>query len=344
MPLIQSKSKKAFSNNVEKEMDAGKPQKQSLAIAYSVKRKNQRKKMASGGKIEHSARAEDDREPGMPAKKADDRRLNEDDYMSEDARRGAAAPARKADDKRPPMSDYMSNDMEGMYADGGEVTSKHNSPRPSQSSIESKDLNEMAPRGEMSHAQRAEYHEQEAAKYRMMAEGGLVGDGSRAQEDNNPGVPSPKGDNSRLPMSQYMSEEFDDGDSFPKGRSKNQRPSAQEMDSEYFADGGQVGMQAIMKENYKPKSMAEAIMHKRKKMADGGMVDIQENGDEEGSSPYDDMNSDATDSPGVYDDSQLGKQPEDSNEDGDDREDSRRDAHDMISQIRKKIKYKQSLG
>lgn len=39
MPLKKSKSKKAFSENVKAEMDAGRPQKQALAIAYSVKRK-----------------------------------------------------------------------------------------------------------------------------------------------------------------------------------------------------------------------------------------------------------------------------------------------------------------
>jgi hypothetical protein len=38
MPLTKSKSKKAFSHNVEAEMAAGKPQKQAVAIAYSVKR------------------------------------------------------------------------------------------------------------------------------------------------------------------------------------------------------------------------------------------------------------------------------------------------------------------
>ncbi len=49
MPLMKSKSKKAFEHNVEAEMHAGKPQDQSLAIAYSVKRKAKRKKMAEGG-------------------------------------------------------------------------------------------------------------------------------------------------------------------------------------------------------------------------------------------------------------------------------------------------------
>lgn len=39
MPLKKSASKKAFSANVKTEMAAGKPQKQALAIAYSVQRK-----------------------------------------------------------------------------------------------------------------------------------------------------------------------------------------------------------------------------------------------------------------------------------------------------------------
>lgn len=44
MPLIKSKTEKAFSKNVKAEMKAGKPQKQAVAIAYSVKREAQRKK------------------------------------------------------------------------------------------------------------------------------------------------------------------------------------------------------------------------------------------------------------------------------------------------------------
>ncbi len=38
MPLNKSKSKKAFSENIAKERAAGKPIKQAVAIAYSVKR------------------------------------------------------------------------------------------------------------------------------------------------------------------------------------------------------------------------------------------------------------------------------------------------------------------
>jgi hypothetical protein len=39
MPLAKSGSKKAFSENVKREMGAGKPQKQAVAIAYSQQRK-----------------------------------------------------------------------------------------------------------------------------------------------------------------------------------------------------------------------------------------------------------------------------------------------------------------
>ncbi len=39
MPLMKSGSKKAFGANVKAEMHAGKPQKQAVAIAYSVARK-----------------------------------------------------------------------------------------------------------------------------------------------------------------------------------------------------------------------------------------------------------------------------------------------------------------
>lgn len=51
---MHKKSKAAFEHNIKAEMEAGKPQKQSLAIAYSVKRKA--KKMANGGSIKDEKR------------------------------------------------------------------------------------------------------------------------------------------------------------------------------------------------------------------------------------------------------------------------------------------------
>jgi hypothetical protein len=46
MPLVKSPSKQAFRKNVKAEVATGKPQKQAVAIAYSV----QRKAAATGGK------------------------------------------------------------------------------------------------------------------------------------------------------------------------------------------------------------------------------------------------------------------------------------------------------
>lgn len=43
MPLKKSSSKQAFKSNVKAEINAGKPQKQALAIAYSIKRQAKRK-------------------------------------------------------------------------------------------------------------------------------------------------------------------------------------------------------------------------------------------------------------------------------------------------------------
>ena len=40
MPLKKSKSEKAFKSNIAKEMEAGKPQKQAVAIALNVERDN----------------------------------------------------------------------------------------------------------------------------------------------------------------------------------------------------------------------------------------------------------------------------------------------------------------
>ena len=47
MPLVKgkaAKSKEGFSENVKREMEAGKPQAQSVAIAYAQKRKAEKKK------------------------------------------------------------------------------------------------------------------------------------------------------------------------------------------------------------------------------------------------------------------------------------------------------------
>lgn len=116
MPLIKSKSKEAFKKNLKAEEEAGKPKAQSLAIAYATQRHSKRKKMAYGGA------ARNDGNSGTPARKPDDMRLPEHEYMGVDATYGNP-PARKPDDMRPPKDRYMANH----FAEGGDVDEHYDS-------------------------------------------------------------------------------------------------------------------------------------------------------------------------------------------------------------------------
>jgi hypothetical protein len=55
MPLIKGKSEKSFKKNVATEVEAGKPLKQSLAIAYDVQRKAKAKKAHGGNPAENAS-------------------------------------------------------------------------------------------------------------------------------------------------------------------------------------------------------------------------------------------------------------------------------------------------
>lgn len=54
MPLVKgkkAKTKKGFSTNVKREMEAGKKQSQAVAIAYSEARKSKKKEKKGNGKM-----------------------------------------------------------------------------------------------------------------------------------------------------------------------------------------------------------------------------------------------------------------------------------------------------
>lgn len=110
------------------DMMADGPQKPgSLALAVSMKRKA--KKMAMGGKVPG---AEATNEPGVPARKPDDHRLDPADYMSKEWA-GGPDPVRKPDDERLPQDEYMSDrfDASRRMASGGLVEGAEDTQEPS---------------------------------------------------------------------------------------------------------------------------------------------------------------------------------------------------------------------
>ena len=150
MPLIKSKSDKAFKSNIKAEIKAGKPQKQAVAIAYSVKRAA---KKARGGDVRpdpHSPHSFDSDVDyyaslknypksktyrGSPRKSlAQTEYENETDYMNPSERRLREEQARLA--KQKPMTkeesmDFLSAFREGLEksfqkkAKGGKVKKTH---------------------------------------------------------------------------------------------------------------------------------------------------------------------------------------------------------------------------
>lgn len=110
-------------------------------------------------------------------------------------------------------------------------------------------------------------------------------------------------------------------------------PPEDESMADQFADGGMIDDE--MSEE-KHSSIAAAIMARRK-MADGGMVDIEENSEEQ-SNMYDKLNGNAALKENYDDDLTDVSQPMDSNEMGDEREESTSNRRSMVSQIRAKMR------
>lgn len=81
MPLINGSSQKSVSKNIATEMNSGKPQKQSIAIALSEARRARKRKLAFGGEID----AKEDVSPMPTVGMQDDQRGDEErEYYQED--------------------------------------------------------------------------------------------------------------------------------------------------------------------------------------------------------------------------------------------------------------------
>lgn len=132
MPLIKGKSPESFSKNVRTEMDVGKSQPQSLAIAYAMKRKAQ--KMAHGGL------AQEEQESGyqmMPCKMCEGgscpKHMMAKGGFIEDEKSSGYLDMPEAKDKMNPMADeeddMVSRIMKRrMMSEGGRVANEDHGP------------------------------------------------------------------------------------------------------------------------------------------------------------------------------------------------------------------------
>lgn len=269
---MKSKSKKAVGENIETEMEAGKPHKQSIAIALSVQRQaKKKKKMAQGGIAED---------------------INDSKMLGQN--RG----------KKAPGDDSWTDNRSDAHNSASAAPSVPKSVRPDPLKEREMDLMNSA-----------------RTKY---AQGGMA---SASPDESDPHT----------------------------GETKEDMMRRHAMELAAYADGGEVE-----EDDRAPSSMADQIMNKRSKKldfnennegyhmdtydmrnkdadsyADGGMVDLEENS-EESPNMADQYNWEANGKE-QYDDSQISKQPQGSNEHGDDIDS---DIHDMVDAIRKKLKAK----
>lgn len=269
MPLLQGKSERSFKKNVETEMKAGKPQDQSLAIAYSVKRKN-KKKMAQGGKVEISA--SDESRP-MPEQEHADKKQDSKVHQ------------------KPLKMSQMTDDPSASQV------SSRKSPAPSSAAPTSFDSEKHVSVDELTPEEMSMIHEHR----KMMAMGGAV----------------------EHTDSTHVSDMEDEMEN-----SRAKRQLDYEHSQEMLANGGLVSFRDAEDDD----SPVDEIMQRRK-MAAGGQVDLEANS-EESPNNEDQMSYDAVKKE-QYDLGQLDSQPDDSNEHGDD---IHSDDHDMVEQIRKRIK------
>ena len=342
MPLMKGPSKKAFKHNVEVEMRAHPDKRaQDLAIAYSVQRKAKHKKMAGGGMVNESAASEHrpmpeerDKDAKMVNHNSGKKPLVDADWTGRLTVMQAQKPS-KTPLSRPKIakgSTFSSIDRDLMDQE--------------------ERLQSAMPPSSPKDQPKSEYNEDSADR-----QGPKVPDMQR--EHNNGRKPYFEGG----VVSEKASEE--DGVEHPAGLEEDDDQMRPAMDDymsgheQMLAEGGmahEMDMQPEPEEEMEHHdSLASAVMARMKKasqhsnssidhemyMADGGMVDLQDNNGDEQPNHEDDYSYDAIRKKTYFDDSQLGPQPMDSNEHGDEHEMESSDPHDMISKIRSKMKRKQ---
>jgi hypothetical protein len=287
-PLFKGKSKKAFSKNVETEMDEGKPQKQSLAIAFSMQKRKPKKKMAKGGEIT-----------------ADTEKRPDPDQTFNDSKETA----RKGDKHN--ASGWLDNKKEAgksgptkpNTASAGNFSNEDMTDEDKANTVEEMNMVE----GPSTDPKKVN------ANHLKMANGGPVNFSNEAR---------PTTENASDDREFAMKKE---NYSDPMGI--NAHHSEDIKDALLMAHGGDVG---------EHDTIVEAIMRKRRNMAEGGQVDIDSNNQEQPNSYYP-RNEDHTVGEPADQDFQDSSQPEDSNEHGRDLpQDSKEES--LVDAIRRKSK------
>lgn len=336
MPLIKSKSKQAFKENIEAEMSASKPKNQSLAIAYGVKKKaSHKKKMAEGGAIS----ASNEKRP-MPDDRHDDSKMVSQNMGKKPLVESGWTdrPDMKQSQKGPKTQPLKHPKMVGSSAYQAKLRTDEDylmdiaapaSPKEQPSkAFDEEDADKSGP----SIPDKSRPHSANLNKY---AKGGVV---SGSPDENSAASAKSSG----WVSDEYGSGPEEDEVEHPAGlESDNDQmsPPEDEFMADHFAEGGEVDSMDQPDEEAEIEhaaSIAAAIMAKRKMMAEGGQVDIESNEEEQPNGFYR-QNQEALKEHYGDDLDDMG-QPEDSNLTGDFREDERSDRHDMIGKIMKKMK------
>jgi hypothetical protein len=306
MPLIKRTSKKALSKNIETEMHAGKPQKQALAIAFNTQRQA-RKKMAFGGEFMGKKDSQPSQPSPQPSPGPSDDKSNTETAM--DSIRKAFGPKKAKGDM--------------MYAEGGEI--RAGSRRPS---ADDEDEREMA----MMEGASSEHGPELDARDESMS--GIDGARDEREMDMMASGGEINFKDEHMTNIDDAADERDEHmlESAPTSHAPEKRAGTK-MVTEDSRDDMELSMMHLAKGG-----IADRIRAKQKMMAEGGEVDLQDNSDEH-LNEEDQLSYKAARKKTYYDDSQISRQPMDSNEHGDELSDE--DSHDMVSSIRKKMKYKQ---
>ncbi len=319
MPLIKSKSPKAFEKNLKAEMKAGKPQDQALAIAYSVKKKA--KKMADGGEVNE--------DKGQHKRTYQQKGIHKPFAGRGNSMLGASTRghfigedpqvARDTVQKVREENEMIKPKLKGL-AEGGQISAASEK-RPSIGLGKAFPLKHpsMVPSDVLDARLRAvEDHLQ------AMAEGGMI--------------------NEAVPM-HSAEEDMEEHPADMMSDDSEMAPAEDEVMSghqEMLAEGGMA--EEDMDDSA---SIAASIMSKRKRMAEGGMVDLAQNAEEEPNNE-DQMSFDALKKENYSESEGLDAldEPMDSNESGDPREANEENEHDdsVVGQIRRKMRVKSPIS